>query len=93
MPWEISIGSRRVALQDQISADEYSSLMNVNTEDLTELRLWALEKIKESKAKVARAYNKKISRSEILSGSWCCRLGPRIQRMEKGHPIGTVLIV
>jgi len=72
MPWEISIGSRRVALQDQISADEYSSLMNVNTEDLTELRLWALEKIKESKAKVARAYNKKISRSEILSRSWCC---------------------
>ena len=44
MPWEINIVSRRVALQDKISADEYSSLMNINTEDLTELRLWALEK-------------------------------------------------
>ena len=55
MPWEINIGSRRVALQDRISADEYSSIMNINTEDLTELRLWALEKIKENKAKVARA--------------------------------------
>ncbi|XP_039788090.1 uncharacterized protein LOC120654578 [Panicum virgatum] len=31
MPWEISIGSRRVALQDRISADDYSSLMNINT--------------------------------------------------------------
>ena len=60
MPWEINIGSRRVALQDRISADEYSSLMNINTKDLTELRLWALEKIKEHKAKVARAYNKKV---------------------------------
>ena len=60
MPWEINIGSRRVALQDRISADEYSSLMNINTKDLTELRLWALEKIKENKAKVARAYNKKV---------------------------------
>jgi hypothetical protein len=32
--------------------------MNDNVEDLTELRLWSLEKIKENKAKVARAYNK-----------------------------------
>ena len=55
MPWEINIGSRHVALQEKISADEYSSFMNINTEDLTELRLWALEKIKENKAKVARA--------------------------------------
>ena len=56
MPWEINIGSMHVALQDRISADEYSSLMNINTE----LRLWALEKIQENKAKVARAYNKKV---------------------------------
>jgi len=39
MPWEINIGSRRVALQEKISADEYSSFMNINTEDLTKLRL------------------------------------------------------
>ncbi|KAJ1256794.1 hypothetical protein BS78_K311400 [Paspalum vaginatum] len=34
--------------------------MNVNTEDLTELRLWAIGKIKENKAKVTRAHNKKV---------------------------------
>jgi hypothetical protein len=34
--------------------------MNDNVEDPTELRIWSLEKIKENKAKVARAYNKKV---------------------------------
>jgi hypothetical protein len=42
--------------------------MNDNVEDLTELRLWSLEKIKENKAKVARAYNKKVKPKEIQVG-------------------------
>ncbi|KAK1618957.1 hypothetical protein QYE76_024474 [Lolium multiflorum] len=37
-------------------------------EDATELRLWALEKIKENKAKVARAYNKKLKPKEFQVG-------------------------
>jgi hypothetical protein len=39
--------------------------MNDNVEDLKELRLWLLEKIKEKKAKVARAYNKKVKLEEF----------------------------
>jgi hypothetical protein len=39
--------------------------MNDNIEDLTELRLWSLEKIRENKAKVARAYNKKVKLKEF----------------------------
>ena len=39
--------------------------MSDNVEDLTELRLWSLEKIKENKAKVARAYNKKVNQKKI----------------------------
>jgi hypothetical protein len=35
-------------------------MMNINAEDLAELRLWSLEKIKDNKAKFARAYNKKF---------------------------------
>jgi hypothetical protein len=35
--------------------------MNDNIEDIMELRLWSLEKIRENKAKVAYAYNKKSS--------------------------------
>jgi hypothetical protein len=39
--------------------------MNDNIEDLTKLRLWSLEKIRENKAKVARAYNKKVKLKEF----------------------------
>jgi hypothetical protein len=42
--------------------------MNDNVEDLTELKLWSLEKIKENKAKVARAYNKKVKLKEFQVG-------------------------
>ena len=38
-------------------------------EDLTELRLWSLEKIKENKAKVARAYNKKVKPKDFQVGT------------------------
>ena len=60
LPWEITAGSRRVEFQNDLSAEQYAALMNDNVEDLTELRLWSLEKINENKAKVARAYNKKV---------------------------------
>jgi hypothetical protein len=36
-----------------------------SVEDLTELRLWSLEKIKENKDKVAHAYNKKVKLKEF----------------------------
>jgi hypothetical protein len=39
--------------------------MNDNVEDLTELRLWSLEKIGENKTKVAHAYNKKVKLKEF----------------------------
>jgi hypothetical protein len=42
--------------------------MNDNVEDLMELRLWSLEKIKENKAKVARAYNMKVKPKEFRVG-------------------------
>ena len=40
-------------------------MMNDNVKDLTELRLWSLEKIKENKAKVSRTYNKKVRPKEF----------------------------
>jgi hypothetical protein len=46
-------------------AEEYAALMNDNIKDLTELRLWSLDKIKENKVKVARAYNKKVKLKEF----------------------------
>jgi hypothetical protein len=60
--------SRRIEFQNDIAVEEYAALMNDNIEDLTELRLWSPEKIKENKAKVARAYNKKVKLKEFQVG-------------------------
>jgi hypothetical protein len=67
LPWEVTAGSRRIEFQNDLSAEEYATLMSDNVEDLTELRLWSLEKIKENKAKVARAYNKKSQTEGVSS--------------------------
>jgi hypothetical protein len=68
LPWEITAGSRRVEFRNDLTAEEYATLMSDNVEDHTELRLWSLEKIKENKAKVARAYNKKVKPKEFQVG-------------------------
>jgi hypothetical protein len=68
LPWEITAGSRRIEFQNDLTAEEYATLMSDNFEDLTELRLWSLEKIKENKAKVVRAYNKKVKPKEFQVG-------------------------
>jgi transposase InsO family protein len=68
LPWEIIASSRRVEFQNDLTAEEYNSLMNDNIEDLTELRLWSLEKIKENKVRVAHAYNKKVKLKEFHVG-------------------------
>jgi transposase InsO family protein len=46
LPWEIMAGSRRMGFQNDLTAEEYAALMNDNIEDLMELRLWSLERIK-----------------------------------------------
>jgi hypothetical protein len=65
LPWEITAGSRHVEFQNDLTAKQYATLMNDNVEDLTELRLWSLVKIRENKAKVACAYNKKVKLKEF----------------------------
>ena len=89
-PWEITAGSRRVEFQNDLSAEQYAALMNDNVEDLTELRLWSLEKIKENKAKVARAYNKKVNPKDFQVGDlvWeaVLPLGTKDKRFGKWSP-------
>jgi hypothetical protein len=65
LPWEITADSRHVEFQNDLTTEEYAALMNDNIEDLTELRLWSLERIKENKAKVARTFNKKVKLKEF----------------------------
>jgi hypothetical protein len=68
LPWEITAGSRRVEFQNDLTAEEYATLMNDNVEDLMELKLWSLEKIKENKVRIARTYNKKVKLKEFQVG-------------------------
>jgi hypothetical protein len=65
LPWEIMADSRRLEFQNDLTVEQYAALMNDNVEDLTELSLWSLEKIRENKAKVAGAYNKKVKLKEF----------------------------
>ena len=92
LPWEITAGSRRVEFQNDLSAEQYAALMNDNVEDLTELRLWSLEKIKENKAKVARAYNKKVKPKNFQVGDlvWeaVLTLGTKDKNMASGLQLG-----
>ncbi|KAK1648738.1 hypothetical protein QYE76_066543 [Lolium multiflorum] len=59
---------RRRWHENDLTTEEYAALMSDSIEDVTELRLWSLEKIKENKAKVARAYNKKVIPKEFHVG-------------------------
>jgi hypothetical protein len=65
LPWEITVGSGRVEFHNDLTAEEYDALMNDNIKDLMKLTLLSLERIKENKAKVARAYNKKVKLKEF----------------------------
>ena len=59
LPWEVQTGSRRVTLQNDLSAEVYKNLMIDDLEDLSCLRLRALENIKANKLRVAKYYNKR----------------------------------
>jgi hypothetical protein len=96
LPWEITAGSRCVEFQNDLTPKEYATFMNDNIEDLMELRIWSLEKIKENKAKVARAYNKKVKLKEFQVGDlvWeaVLPLGSKDALTENGLQIGMGLI-
>jgi len=54
LPWEIKVGSRRVAFEEGLTAGNYKSLMIDDLEDLNCHRLFALEKnIKSNKLRIA----------------------------------------
>jgi len=60
LPWEIKSGSRRMFSQDQLSADDYATLMKDELDDLAGHRLRALISIEENKKRVAKWYDKKV---------------------------------
>ena len=70
LPWEVQAGSRRVTLQNYLSAEVYKNLIIDDLEDLSCHRLRALENIKANKLRVAKYYNKKVKSKQFLKETW-----------------------
>jgi hypothetical protein len=90
LPWESQTGSRCIALQDDLTADNYKELMMDGLEDLHCHRLKALENIENNKLKVAKQYNKKVRDKHFEEGElvWKLRLpiGTKDNKFGKWSP-------
>ena len=90
LPWEIRTGSRRVTLQNDLSAEVYKNLMIDNLEDLSCLRLRALENIEANKLRIAKYYNKKVKGKQFSEGDivWKVKLpiGSKDSKFGKWSP-------
>ena len=74
LPWEIKIGSRRMFSQDQLTTDDYTTLMKDELEDLAEHRLRALISIEENNRRVAKWYDKMVKAKEFVNGDLVWKL-------------------
>ena len=68
LPWEIKTGSKRIFSQDQLTTDDYTTLMKDELKDLVGHRLKALVNTEENKKKVARQYDKRVKAKEFADG-------------------------
>jgi len=74
LPLEIKARSRWLSFQDQLTADDYATLMKDELDDLAGHRLKALMSIEENKRRVARWYDKKVKAKEFADGDLVWKL-------------------
>ncbi|XP_066351257.1 uncharacterized protein [Miscanthus floridulus] len=60
LPIEVNLDAYRLAKQNDLSAVVHHDLMMDNIDEVTDVRLKALKEIDKDKARVAKAYNKKV---------------------------------
>jgi hypothetical protein len=60
LPIEVNLGAYRLAKQNKLDAVVYHNFMMDNIDEVTDKRMRALKEIEKDKARVARAYNKKV---------------------------------
>nr|ABA97058.1 retrotransposon protein, putative, unclassified [Oryza sativa Japonica Group] len=60
LPVEVNLGSLRYIKQDDLSSEDYKTLMGDNLDEVVDKRLKALEEIEKEKKRVAKAYNKRV---------------------------------
>lgn len=68
LPWEIKTGSRRIAFQEDLTPNDYKSLVINNLEDLNCHRLRSLDNIEANKLRIAKYYNKKVKSKQFYEG-------------------------
>ena len=77
LPWETQFGSRRVTFQDQLTAEDYVTLMKDELEDLAGHRLNALSILKPIRLEWADGMIRKsklnLLTRETWCGNWSCR--------------------
>ena len=90
LPWGINTGSRQMSFQDQLTADDYATLMKDEFDDLAQHRLRALINIEENKKSVAKWYDKKVKVKEFPDGDLVWKLilliGTKSSKFEKWSP-------
>ena len=68
LPVEVNLDAYRFAKQNDLSAVMYHDLMMDNIDEVTDKRIRALKEIEKDKARVARAYNKKVKSKSFQIG-------------------------
>jgi hypothetical protein len=68
LPVKVNLDAYRLAKQNDLSAIMYHDLMMDNIDEVTNVRLKALKEIEKDKARVARAYNKKVKSKSFQLG-------------------------
>jgi predicted RNA-binding protein len=68
LPFEVNLGTYRLAKQNDLSVDTYHALMMENIDEVTDKHLEDLEAIEKDKRRVARAYNKRVKAKSFQVG-------------------------
>jgi hypothetical protein len=68
LPIVVNLDTYRLAKQNDLSAVVYHDLMMDNIDGVTDVRLKALKDIEKDKARVAKAYNKKVKSKSFQVG-------------------------
>jgi hypothetical protein len=92
---KVNLDAYRLAKQNDLSAVVYHDLMMDNIDEVTDVRLKALNEIEKDKGRVARAYNKKIKSKSFQVGELVWKpyylLDQRAINLANGHLTGRML--
>ena len=90
LPVEVNLDAYRLAKQNNLSVVMYHDLMMDNIDDVTDKRIQALKEIEKDKARVARAYNKKVKIKSFQVGDLVWKtilpLGSKSNKFGKWSP-------